>query len=71
MADRDFSELDGGEFGGGNQALWKGLMGNTAYPSKRDGADLRTNRDALLSRWKAKYASTCDVRAPNIKDFDK
>jgi hypothetical protein len=31
--------------------LWKGMKGNSAYPSVRDGADLRQNRQALLAKY--------------------
>lgn len=59
MADRDFSTIDAGEFGAGNQALWKGLMGNEPYPTRRNGADLRKDRPGVLARWRAAHPPRC------------
>jgi YVTN family beta-propeller protein len=35
-----------------NHILWKGLMGNKAYPAATTGLDLRLNREALLARYR-------------------
>jgi YVTN family beta-propeller protein len=40
-------QLDTNHF---NRELWKGLMGSRPYPTKRDGRDLRANRESLLDR---------------------
>jgi DNA-binding beta-propeller fold protein YncE len=52
MASRDFSHIDAGEFGSGNEALWRGLQGDVPYPAVRTGEDLRDNRRALLNRFR-------------------
>jgi hypothetical protein len=59
MADRDFSTIDAGEFGAGNHALWKGLMGNEPYPTRRSGADLRKDRPGMLARWRGAHPPGC------------
>jgi len=59
MADRDFSTIDAGEFGAGNQVLWRGLMGNEPYPTRRSEADLRKDRASVLARWRATHPRGC------------
>ncbi len=49
----DFSvedHLDSAKF---NRVLWHGVMGNQIYPNLRNGADLRSNRAALLAKYHA------------------
>jgi hypothetical protein len=45
-----------------NRILWKGLMGSKPYPAATTGLDLRTNRDALLAR----YRRSLKQNAPRI-----
>jgi DNA-binding beta-propeller fold protein YncE len=49
MAGQDFSDEDRLDTPRYNHALWRGLRGDTPYPSRRDGKDLRSNRAALLA----------------------
>jgi hypothetical protein len=42
-----------------NRTLWRGLKGNTAYPSVRDGRDLSHDRASLL---KAASPAGCGVQ---------
>jgi hypothetical protein len=46
----DFSVEDHLDSARYNRVLWKGLMGDRAYPTLRDGRDLRLNREALLKQ---------------------
>ncbi len=61
----DFSvedHLDSAKF---NRVVWTGVMDNKTYPSFRSGADLRTNRAALLASYhaaQAKQAQTLQSR---------
>jgi len=49
----DFKHSDHLDTARFNRVLWEGMKGETVpYPAKRSGADLRNNRDALLSRSK-------------------
>ena len=49
MAGQDFSQEDQLNTTAYNHALWRGLKGDgVAYPDRRDGRDLRLNRDAIL-----------------------
>ena len=48
MAGQDFSDEDRLDTPRYNRALWRGLKGDTPYPARRDGKDLRENRAALL-----------------------
>lgn len=53
----DFSvedHLDSATF---NRVVWQGVMGDQLYPNTRNGADLRTNRSAVLARYHAKAAT--------------
>lgn len=50
MAGQDFRQEDRLNTVAYNLALWKGLKGSAPYPTARDGADLRQNREALLAR---------------------
>jgi DNA-binding beta-propeller fold protein YncE len=49
MAGQDFSREDHLDTAAYNLALWRGLKGAAAYPSKRDGHDLRLGRSALIA----------------------
>ena len=49
MAGQDFSREDRLDTAAFNQALWRGLRGNTPYPTQRDGRDLSQGRVALLA----------------------
>jgi hypothetical protein len=49
MAGQDFSVEDHLNTPAFNRALWRGLKGETAFPSARDGRDLRSNRARLLA----------------------
>ena len=48
--DQDFGAEDRVDTDRYNLLLWRGLKGRTPYPTERNGADLRENRTALLSR---------------------
>jgi DNA-binding beta-propeller fold protein YncE len=50
----NFTSEDEFDFARYNRVLWKGLMGNTPYPAKSTGKDLRQNREALMARYKRK-----------------
>jgi hypothetical protein len=51
MAGQDFREEDRLDTPAFNRALWRGLKGETAaYPTGRDGRDLRRSREALLAK---------------------
>jgi DNA-binding beta-propeller fold protein YncE len=56
MAGQDFSMEDHLDTAAYNRALWLGLKGAAAFPSVRDGRDLKTRRAALLA---AAKLSTC------------
>jgi hypothetical protein len=47
----DFTSEDRFDFARYNRILWKGLMGETPYPSEPTGLDLRQNRKELLARY--------------------
>ncbi len=49
MAGQDFSSEDKLDTPRFNRALWRGLKGDTPYPGRRDGRDLRAGRPALLA----------------------
>jgi YVTN family beta-propeller protein len=49
----DFSVEDNFDFASYNRVLWMGLMGDTPYPAKPTGIDLRQNRNELLERYRA------------------
>jgi DNA-binding beta-propeller fold protein YncE len=49
----DFHDADRVDFEAYNRVLWKGLMGDTPYPTVRSGLDLRNNRAQLLKKWEA------------------
>ncbi len=49
MAGQDFSVEDHLDTAAFNRALWLGLKGETAFPTERDGRDLRSNRARLLA----------------------
>ena len=49
MAGQDFSSEDRLDTPRFNRALWRGLKGDAPYPGRRDGADLRRDRSALLN----------------------
>jgi hypothetical protein len=55
MAGQDFSSEDHLDTAAFNLALWRGLKGDEPYPTRRDGRDLRNNREPLLAR-----ANACD-----------
>jgi DNA-binding beta-propeller fold protein YncE len=49
----DFSREDRVDAAKYNLIQWRGLIGrNAAYPTVRDGRDLRKNREALLKKWR-------------------
>ena len=48
----DFTAEDRMDFAVYNRILWKGLMGNTPYPARPTGTDLRQNRQKLLARYR-------------------
>ena len=45
----DFTDADRVDAGAFNRILWKGMMGRKPYPTAPTGADLRSNREALLA----------------------
>jgi hypothetical protein len=49
----DFSVEDNFNFAAYNRVLWTGLMGDTPYPARSTGIDLRSNRKELLARHQA------------------
>ena len=49
MAGQDFSVEDHLDTAAFNRALWLGLKGEAAFPTARDGRDLRSNRARLLA----------------------
>jgi hypothetical protein len=49
MAGQDFSVEDRLDTAAFNRALWLGLKGDAAFPTARDGRDLRSNRARLLA----------------------
>ncbi len=51
LGDMDYDEEDKLDVGRFNRELWKGMMGNRAYPVDRPGLDLRENRSALLANF--------------------
>ena len=59
MTGQDFSVEDRLDTGAFNLALWRGFRADAAYPSVRDGRDLRSNRAALL----ASVAGGCEGQA--------
>jgi hypothetical protein len=64
----DFSvedRLDSAQY---NRILWQGLVGeNVAYPSVRDGRDLRHNRDTLLRRFHKARVELLSAPSPAAK----
>ena len=62
MADQDFSELDRIDVTSFTRTLWRGLKGDTRYPTTTGVAttDLRQDRTALLSRFRAAEANRCN-----------
>ncbi|MGA0602298.1 hypothetical protein ACO2Q3_16440 [Caulobacter sp. KR2-114] len=50
MAGQDFTREDHLDTAAYNLALWRGLKGETPYPTRRDGRDLRIGRAALIAR---------------------
>jgi YVTN family beta-propeller protein len=46
----DADRLDAAAF---NRVLWKGIMGDSPYPTVRSGLDLRKNREQLLKKWES------------------
>jgi hypothetical protein len=53
----DFHDADRNDADAFNRVLWKGIMGDVAYPTVRSGLDLRKNRAQLLKNWQAKKKS--------------
>jgi DNA-binding beta-propeller fold protein YncE len=49
MAGQDFTQEDHLDTPKFNHALWRGLKGETPYPARRDGRDLRQDRPARLA----------------------
>jgi DNA-binding beta-propeller fold protein YncE len=49
MAGQNFAEEDRLDTARFNVALWRGMKGQTPYPTARDGRDLRVGRKALLA----------------------
>jgi len=49
LGDMDYDEEDKLDTPRFNLELWKGMMGNKAYPQYRSGKNLRENRQALLA----------------------
>jgi hypothetical protein len=49
MAGQDFAGEDRLDTLRYNRALWRGLKGDTPYPARRDGSDLREHRAVLLA----------------------
>jgi DNA-binding beta-propeller fold protein YncE len=47
----DFTSEDRFDFAAYNRILWKGIMGDTPYPAKATGLDLRQHREELLARY--------------------
>ncbi len=54
----DFSVEDNFNFGAYSRVLWTGLMGDTPYPAKSTGIDLRSSRKELLARHQASVDQT-------------
>ncbi|MEI7893555.1 MAG: hypothetical protein WCI05_10710, partial [Myxococcales bacterium] len=54
----DFSSEDRFDFAQYNRILWRGLMGNKAYPATPTGLDLRQNRAELLARHRRSLRQT-------------
>jgi hypothetical protein len=48
----DFTSEDRFDFATYNRILWKGMMGNTPYPTAPTGMDLRQDREELLARYR-------------------
>jgi len=57
MASQNFAEEDRLDTAAFNLALWRGLKGDTPYPTTRDGRDLREGRPAVLA---AAGVANCD-----------
>jgi YVTN family beta-propeller protein len=49
----DFHDADRIDAEAYNRVLWRGIMGDAAYPTHRSGLDLRKNRTQLLKKWQA------------------
>ena len=47
----DFHDADRVDAEAFNRVLWKGIMGDTPYPTVRSGLDLSKNRAELLKKW--------------------
>jgi DNA-binding beta-propeller fold protein YncE len=61
---RDADRLDGELY---NRILWKGMLGDKPYPAAPTGADLRQNREKLLSDYQRSVAQTAPQGPKTIK----
>jgi hypothetical protein len=64
----NFTVEDDFDFAQYNRVLWKGLMGNSPYPSRPNGKDLRQNREQLLARYQRTSQHRTALAAKPVKD---